>query len=165
MGKKLTDKEIDAIQNGGTKMLDVCLVCEGMEKEGSMQGVDPTGMSWDVVCDECTEGGYLNSRYVFTYITLNKISVGGHSIYDDHMLGTIYFSGVELDYSVFATPNWECREGIVPIEMVTTNGDCITLGELHMNGNLSTQMETYIKGVEGFMAVAEIIAESLVVSN
>jgi hypothetical protein len=167
MGTKLTEKEIKEITNGYTTMLDVCLLCEGEEVNNSMQSIDPTGMSWDVVCDECMSGATIDSRYLLTHIQHNNLEIDGYTLHEDHALGTIYFSREGANYSLFATPNWT-EKGITPIELITHDGDSFSLGELRMNhlyGNLTAQVEMYLKGVEGFLNIAEIVAKSLVVKN
>ena len=110
------------------------------------------------------EGGTINSSYIQSYIQLNHISINGFDLHEDSMCGTIYFNKEGADYSVFATPNWE-TVGVIPIELITTDGDNIILGELRVNGDLTTQMETYIIGMEGFLKIAESFEASLVIKK
>lgn len=161
MGKKLTEQEVKSIL-ADNKTVEVCSVCEGSEPEFSQNAIDPNGMSWDAVCDECQDSGMLTARYTHTYLQLNGIKPAGYGVYEDGHAGSIYFHKRGTEYSVYATPNWEDSK-VVPVELIDSSGNVEVLGQIGLQGTLQEQMNRYIHIMQRFLEDAENIANSLVV--
>jgi len=159
MGKKLTPIEVDAaIKANPMVMFDICTMCGGSEEGMTMTSLDPTGMSWDVVCDECLAdtGTYITASVVERNFSTG---IGGLVVEYDSMLGTVHFVLIENEievYRVSATPNW-MRKGEVPVSL-TIDGDCTVLGKFTLYGGLYNQLEMY----EEFLKVFIISAKGLV---
>ncbi len=53
MGKKLTSNEINELSKNSNQGFDCCHVCGQHELANEMTSIDPKGMSWDLICEEC----------------------------------------------------------------------------------------------------------------
>jgi transcription elongation factor Elf1 len=53
MGKKLTSDEITELSKNQNQGFDCCHVCGQHELANEMTSIDPKGMSWDLICEEC----------------------------------------------------------------------------------------------------------------
>ena len=53
MGKKLTSDEITELAKNTNQGFDCCHVCGQHELANEMSSIDPKGMSWDLICEEC----------------------------------------------------------------------------------------------------------------
>lgn len=53
MGQKLTFDEIIELSKNSNQWFDCCHVCGQHELGNQMSSIDPKGMSYDLICEEC----------------------------------------------------------------------------------------------------------------
>lgn len=66
----------------------------------------------------------------------------------DGLSGVVEWRHPELDWAVVATPNWE-TDGIVPIDVVTDDGEYIHVMKLNIDNSPSTasQLDLYLQTI------------------